>query len=151
MKLLTYMKHFKLRRVSTGLTVFAAAGFLVSAILTDNGGSTDYQSSWLNTKTHTADEVWIDPVSTGSIRKVPTITIDRNYSAKEPSVLSIIQENTVPDSTTGDGRVSITVQPGDTLFGIGKRHGLPMSELARLNGLEAPYTIRVGQTLYIAR
>lgn len=151
MELLTHMKHFKLRRVSTGLTVFAAAGFLVNAILTDNGGSVTHQSSWLNTNSFDADEVWIDPVSTGSIRRVPTVTIDRDYSGKEPSVLSIIQENTVPEATTGDGRVSITVQAGDTLFGIGKRHGLPMSELARLNGLEEPYTIRVGQTLYIAR
>ncbi len=150
------MKHLEVGRVSTGLTVFAAAGFLVNAILTDNGGSGSNQSGWLSSKSQTQDrlakdDVWIDPVVTGSIRNVEITNPSRIVSKDEPSVLSLIEENAVPANTTGDGRVSVTVQPGDTLFGIGKRYGLPMTELARLNGLEAPFTIRVGQTLYIAR
>lgn len=39
------------------------------------------------------------------------------------------------------------VRPGDTLYSIATRNGLPWQEVARLNGITPPYTIRVGQTL----
>lgn len=40
-----------------------------------------------------------------------------------------------------------TVQKGDTLYAVALEYGLDYKELAELNGLEAPYTIRVGQRL----
>lgn len=39
------------------------------------------------------------------------------------------------------------VQSGDTVFGIAFRAGLNFRDLAAWNGIEEPYTIRVGQTL----
>lgn len=39
------------------------------------------------------------------------------------------------------------VQPGDTVFGIAFRAGLNYRDLAAWNGIEEPYTIRVGQKL----
>ena len=39
------------------------------------------------------------------------------------------------------------VQPGDTVFGIAFRAGLNFRDLAAWNGIEEPYTIRVGQKL----
>ncbi|MBT1450243.1 peptidoglycan DD-metalloendopeptidase family protein [Glaciecola sp. XM2] len=39
------------------------------------------------------------------------------------------------------------VQPGDTLFAIAFYSGNTYRELAKINGLSAPYTINVGQTL----
>jgi LysM repeat protein len=44
---------------------------------------------------------------------------------------------------------SYTVQPGDTLRGIGNRTGAGSEEIARANGLAPPYVIRPGQVLQI--
>ncbi|RPE77150.1 lipoprotein NlpD [Vulcaniibacterium tengchongense] len=43
--------------------------------------------------------------------------------------------------------VSVTVQRGDTLFGIASRHGVGVQDLAAWNGLAPPYTIYPGQRL----
>lgn len=42
-----------------------------------------------------------------------------------------------------------TVQKGDTLYSIALEHGQDYKELAEWNGIPAPYTIRIGQTLRI--
>ncbi len=42
---------------------------------------------------------------------------------------------------------SYTVQAGDTVFGIAFRAGLNYRDVAAWNGIEEPYTIRVGQRL----
>jgi hypothetical protein len=39
------------------------------------------------------------------------------------------------------------VEKGDNLYEIGKNHNLSWREIAKLNGIEAPYTIYVGQKL----
>lgn len=41
------------------------------------------------------------------------------------------------------------VQPGDTLYGIAKRAGLDYKLLASRNGIRPPYTIYVGQKLFL--
>lgn len=42
-----------------------------------------------------------------------------------------------------------TVARGDTLFSVARSHGFDAGELARANGLRAPYTIYPGQKLYV--
>ncbi|GEB50457.1 hypothetical protein SCA03_30080 [Streptomyces cacaoi] len=46
-----------------------------------------------------------------------------------------------------DVPTSYTVKKGDTLSGIGEKFGVDWRSIASLNGLKAPYVIRVGQTL----
>ncbi|AZC24695.1 MULTISPECIES: peptidoglycan DD-metalloendopeptidase family protein [Pseudomonas] len=41
------------------------------------------------------------------------------------------------------------VQRGDTLYSIASRNGTNWKEVARLNGLKAPYTVEVGQVLKV--
>lgn len=43
------------------------------------------------------------------------------------------------------------VRPGDTLYQIGRRYGVPYQEIARLNDLPDPNRIEVGQRLQIPR
>ena len=43
-----------------------------------------------------------------------------------------------------------TVRKGDTLYSIALEHGHDYKEMAEWNGLKAPYTIRIGQTLRLA-
>lgn len=50
---------------------------------------------------------------------------------------------------TEEGYTEYVVQPGDTLFSIAQRFGVDMDELARLNDIEDPGTIFVGQRLRI--
>ncbi|HEX6979386.1 MAG TPA: peptidoglycan DD-metalloendopeptidase family protein [Alphaproteobacteria bacterium] len=44
-----------------------------------------------------------------------------------------------------------TVQPGDTLFGIARRHQIPMRAIIDANGLEPPYVLQPGQRLTLPR
>ena len=43
----------------------------------------------------------------------------------------------------------VVVQPGDTLYSIGRRYGVHVSNLARLNRIPPPYNIRLGQRIQI--
>ena len=42
-----------------------------------------------------------------------------------------------------------TVQKGDTIFSIGQKHNIEWTTLATLNSLEAPFTLKLDQTLKI--
>ncbi|WP_342623017.1 peptidoglycan DD-metalloendopeptidase family protein [Pseudomonas alkylphenolica] len=42
---------------------------------------------------------------------------------------------------------SYKVKRGDTLYSIASRHGWSFKELARYNGISAPYAVNVGQTI----
>lgn len=43
----------------------------------------------------------------------------------------------------------VTVNKGDTLYSIGRRWNVTWKDIADLNGLTSPYTLHVGQKLYI--
>ncbi|WP_295728870.1 LysM peptidoglycan-binding domain-containing protein [uncultured Limosilactobacillus sp.] len=50
---------------------------------------------------------------------------------------------------TNSARGTYTVQSGDTLSGIAAAHGISWTSLANKNGIHAPYTIYVGQQIYL--
>ncbi len=52
---------------------------------------------------------------------------------------------------TRDGAVVYIVKRGDTLYSVGRRFGVDYRLLARRNHLRPPYTIYLGQRLYINR
>ena len=41
------------------------------------------------------------------------------------------------------------VRPGDTLFGLSRRFGVPVAQLADANGLRAPYALALGQRIVV--
>ena len=47
--------------------------------------------------------------------------------------------------------VTHTVQPGETLYAIAQRYNRSVEAIAKENNLAPPYTIKVGQTLIVAR
>ena len=47
------------------------------------------------------------------------------------------------------GNATYTVQPGDTLSAIAAQFGVSAAELRRINGIDDPDSIRVGQSLLI--
>ena len=154
----------KLNRLSTGMTTFLASGVLIFAIMSDNGGDQNSQQQWdyvsknalaldkvsIESRFASADDEaleWVDPVVTGSVKPKKELDV-------EPlSVMKLIRENSDvnPGVSSGTNRVSVTVKPGDTLFGLSQKYGLSVAELASMNGLKEPYTIKIDQTLYVAR
>jgi 3D (Asp-Asp-Asp) domain-containing protein len=47
--------------------------------------------------------------------------------------------------------VRIEVKKGDTLYSIARRHGSTVDEIAKINGIENPSLIRIGQVLTVPR
>lgn len=45
---------------------------------------------------------------------------------------------------------AVTVVPGDTVYGIARRFGIPIRTIIEANDLSPPYTLRVGQRLALA-
>jgi lipoprotein NlpD len=66
---------------------------------------------------------------------------DSDATASRP----VTQTSRSTRTTTRPG--TVTVRKGDTLYGIARRHNISASELASINGIKSPYTIRPGQTL----
>ena len=50
---------------------------------------------------------------------------------------------------SGSGGFTYTVQPGDSLYSIGQNYGVSWTSIAQANGIYSPYTIYVGQQLWI--
>ncbi|MEA3251923.1 MAG: peptidoglycan DD-metalloendopeptidase family protein [Pseudomonadota bacterium] len=63
--------------------------------------------------------------SSGSAPQVSDLSVSRNQQPKQ----------------------AVTVQSGDTLYGIAWRNNMDFRELARINGISPPYRIEPGQTL----
>jgi len=164
----------KLSRISTGMTAFVASGLLVYSILNGNGGAGDSQRKWqeaaeraipiergssyLEQIINNRKPQYIDDTFTSSVENEDAVSsevepIEVEEPAEELSVLALIRKNTdvAPGVSSGTARVSVVVEKGDTLFNISQKHGISVDDLARLNGLAEPYTIRIGQTLYVAR
>ncbi len=165
------VSKFSLSRLSSACTAFVCAGFLANAILTDNGGDAGSQEQWRDGRKNAHSFVdrlgrdniteWQSERSTVDLQTTGSISKDGEANKapqpvgrqSEPSVLSLIRQNAdvAPAVSSGTDRVSVIVKSGDTLFGIARRHGLTVTDLARLNSLDEPYVIKIGQTLYVAR
>jgi len=63
--------------------------------------------------------------------------------------LSACVKTVLPYVRISSSQPTYQVQPGDTLYLIAKRHGLDYRLLARRNRIRPPYTIYVGQRLYL--
>lgn len=154
------------------MTAFVVSGLLMYSILQENGGVIESQRQWQDAASRAIpiersgsylDQIlekkppqYIDQTTTGSVYDVSKPKAAEPVSEPtddEPSVLALIRENAdvAPGVSSGTARVSVVVKKGDTLFNISQRHGLIVPDLARLNGLNEPYTIKIGQTLYVAR
>ena len=63
---------------------------------------------------------------------------------KKKNAARIAEQN----APAGEG-ATVTVRPGNTLYSIARANGVGVSQLARANGIKAPYAVRLGQTLTI--
>ncbi len=57
----------------------------------------------------------------------------------------------IPKSAAITGKGEVRVQRGDTLFGIARKHNVPLRDLIEANRLRPPYTLLVGSVLFLPR
>lgn len=89
-----------------------------------------------------------------SCSTTPAPVIDRTPAAKPASTdkvgnaVSTASKSASAKQSTADWRPDThTVRKGDTLFSIGLEYGYDYKDIARVNNIEAPYIIKVGQVL----
>lgn len=160
-------------KFSSGLTVVAATGFLIGAMLTDNGGqlvrneialSQNAAKASVVASTNDSDNspefTEIDRIITASVQRVKR-SEDNNLSVDDLLILERIGAGAATHAgakkvvkvsavrTSASSASLVMVQPGDTLYAIGLKHGLTISEISSLNGMSDPYVVRVGQKLRV--
>ncbi len=76
-----------------------------------------------------------------------------NFLTKELALKKNSDEQSAAEKPQKDLTAAMTmyyyVNRGDTLSGIGKRMGIPWKDIAAVNGISSPYTIKAGQKLTI--
>jgi|GEM_PF-1495587 len=87
--------------------------------------------SYFNQQTKTTKNTLIEISSENNIQNKQQIVED----AKEAD----------PDYTT----ITYTVKPGDNLYAIAQSYNLDFMDIARDNNLERPFTLQIGQKLYL--
>lgn len=89
-----------------------------------------------------------------SIARRYGVTVEQVAAANrgvEPASLRIGQRLLIPhDAPLAVAEVVLhTVQPGDTLWSIGWRYGVPTAVIILANHLQPPYPLQVGQVLKV--
>ncbi len=74
------------------------------------------------------------------------------------TLIEITSETTTRDVQTAESTkkvdvdyttITYTVKPGDNLYSIAQSHNLDFMDIARDNNLERPFTLQIGQKLYL--
>lgn len=88
---------------------------------------------------------WRDtPVQTGSIdRSTASYGDPRWHASPRPTTAPLVPPSAVPPDSQ-----LVEVREGDTLFGLARRHGVSVAELAEVNRLQSAQ-LQVGQRLYV--
>lgn len=151
-----------LRNVAIVLTAGLAAGcsadssrftdgFFASAV---PSGSQQYSSGQSVDGGYTGSVANATPVATGSVQRneLPPVSQNSTVVAAAPAMAqpAVSQaQNTASQTVAAAAASMITVQPGQSLYGIANKYGVSTAELMRINGITDANNIRSGQTLKI--
>lgn len=75
--------------------------------------------------------------------------VDASPDVPTDDYLMVPMYGTLSSAGAEKDQSEITVAAGDTLYSLARRYNTTTADLARINKLDAPYTLRVGQTLRI--
>jgi murein DD-endopeptidase MepM/ murein hydrolase activator NlpD len=64
---------------------------------------------------------------------------------------SVVRKPTASGGWSWDGGTAVTVAPGETIKGIARRHGVPVTVIMEANNITSPNAIQAGQRLVIPR
>jgi murein DD-endopeptidase MepM/ murein hydrolase activator NlpD len=78
---------------------------------------------------------------------------DFDAAASEPSNAPFKKKRTATrysePAEASEGGATVTVKPGNTLYSIARANGVSVRQLASANGIEAPYSVKLGQKLVV--
>jgi murein DD-endopeptidase MepM/ murein hydrolase activator NlpD len=89
-----------------------------------------------------------EPEYTGSIPPAPTGAVSSAPLADPRGQPAYSQLGGAPAGSGGDG-TSVLVGPGETVFTIATRYGVPSTALMKVNGISDPSAVQAGQRLVI--
>lgn len=99
-----------------------------------------------------AAEVWAGKWGAGAARKKALTEAGYDYNAIQALVDKGVGKNGYKPSTPSTSNDEVyVVKAGDTLWGIGQKYKKSYIELAKYNGIKAPYYIYVGQKIKIPK
>lgn len=75
--------------------------------------------------------------------------VDASPNVPTDDYLIVPMYGTVDMAATENANSDIIVGAGDTLYSLARRHNMTVAQIAQINGLSAPYALRVGQRLKI--
>lgn len=75
--------------------------------------------------------------------------VDASPDVPTDDYLIVPMYGTVDMVATENANSDIIVGAGDTLYSLARRHNMTVAQIAQINGLSAPYALRVGQRLKI--
>lgn len=108
------------------------------------------RSNWANNIRQQAQDFVALNVALGGGQYAPVATAGAPVAAAAPAVAAAaVTASTLPVSGTVRPASNWVVAEGETLYRIAVNNGLSVEQLASANGIGAPYTVRVGQTLVI--
>lgn len=84
------------------------------------------------------------------VRRLPARTASSARTGRTRTARTLVAVLAVAAVSTAAAPSVITVQPGDTLWGLARTHGTSVSELQRLNGLDGSGTIYAGRSLTVS-
>ena len=84
----------------------------------------------------------------------PTARVqDEEYLAPDPITTGSAQlgstTNTTGTGWTTAGATRVAIQPGETIYNLSKRYGVPASEIMKANGISDPSRVAAGQQILI--
>ena len=75
---------------------------------------------------------------------------ERAYEVKSPVAATSTNSNDKSQSNAKTAPLTYQVKSGDTLYSIAFRYGRDYHDVARMNNIDVPYNIAVGQTIYLS-
>ncbi|GAB3508124.1 peptidoglycan DD-metalloendopeptidase family protein [Pseudoxanthomonas daejeonensis] len=88
----------------------------------------------------------------GRMRVVLAMVLAMAMAACSSTVVRTPQgEGSGSTASAGRSGATVVVQQGDTLYSIARRNGVAVTDMARWNGLQPPYTIYPGQRLSLGQ
>ena len=85
-----------------------------------------------------------------TLTPVSAIYLDEPERAAAPQRLAVLQEP-APATHLHEAKGFVEVQPGDTVYAIGRRHGVTPAAIIAENNLKKPYHLSVGQAIKLPK
>jgi LysM repeat protein len=88
----------------------------------------------------------------GLVQRLDALTqkVEAIEKKKQPPTETKVKAPSSPKPAVAAGKQVHTVRKGETLSGIGKKYGIGMEELRKLNNLSASQPLHVGQKLVVS-